>query len=436
MSADAAELSAHLVRVEDVTTAQLSCSAAFAGLTASEALYAKHLHDASWAGALICARQTSAESVPLLSLLRLVWEGGHAPVAAALEAARGADALARFLAFSVEAISNLGNYKSFGDTKLVPDLPVEDFGALVRACPAYSAGGGGHGALLEELWGSLQGVLYDLAPRYRTLGLGADKGVSTYYSHDVTPHEAALAHRFLASRGLSQAYNSRLFAVAQEGSGARVLQLRLASAAGGGAGAGSAAAALADAPLRALLEAGVVEHEGARVQCVRGDHSPLMARVCSALRAAAPHAANAAQRAMLAAYVEAFDTGSQAAHIAGSAQWVADKGPAVESYIGFIESYQDPLGVSGAWEGFVAVVNRETSRKFGALVEGAAALLPLLPWGPAYEKDAFSKPDFTALEVLAFASGGVPAGINIPVRGLGQGGGLVVPCPARAARAP
>jgi dipeptidyl-peptidase-3 len=93
---------------------------------------------------------------------------------------------------------------------------------------------------------------------------------------------------------------------------------------------------------------------------------------------------------------------------------VEDKGPVVETCMGWIEKYVDPENVRAYWEGFVTIVDKEQSRKFGDLVKASEVLIPRLPWPRNMEKDKFLAPDFTSLEVITFASKACPAGINIP----------------------
>ena len=184
----------------------------------------------------------------------------------------------------------------------------------------------------------------------------------------------------------------------------------------------------------------------------------ILDHVIEDLEQAEQEVANENQRKMLREYVTSFKTGSIDAHKQGSRHWVQDKGPAVETYvqksfhlfesyvvlgtqsipiwgressgmhivnhsetnwihryIGFIENYRDPAGSRAEFEGFVAVVNREGSKKLGILVDAAEAIIQKsMPWPREFEKDAYLRPDFTALDVITCSSSLVPSGINIP----------------------
>ena len=390
------DLSTHTIPA-DTPVVCLEATAAFNGLTPKEQAYAYHLSKADWEGAKICLIQLSPEAAPIFALLQLVFSAQ--PVPKLIEAAKAkglsSEEVDQILMYAAAFYGNLGNYKSFGDTKFVPACPASKFQMFLDASDAWPK------TKVQALFSQCAARMYSLPPRQRELGLGAAKGISTYFSANCEEKDAAIAGRFLESLNLSP-YNTRLL---KSSSGEYTILLASSICT-------NAADAAADDPIGALCR----KHrfEGKSFVIRRGDYAPLMKRVTTALTAALEFADNDEQSAMLRGYIESFDSGSIDAHKEGSRHWIKDKGPAVESYIGFIESYRDPSGARGEWEGFVACVNRDVSRKFQKLVDGAEEMLKLMPWPAAFEKDKFLRPDFTSLEVLAFGSSGVPAGINIP----------------------
>lgn len=154
---------------------------------------------------------------------------------------------------------------------------------------------------------------------------------------------------------------------------------------------------------------------GASLQVHYGDFSEYMTEVAKNIKAAIPFAANENQKAMLKHYFQSFESGSIDEHKESQRYWLKDVGPVVETNIGFIETYRDPQGVRAEWEGFVAMVNKSQTEKFENLVKNAPNFISRLPWPKEFERSVINNaPDFTSLEVLNFATAGLPAGINIP----------------------
>lgn len=112
--------------------------------------------------------------------------------------------------FTSGVYANMGNYKGFGDSKIIPNLPVEKFEAFLKGTKAFHTN-----PQLSDIWNKIRGLVYDLSPRKRHLGLG-EKGTTTYFSSNCTTEDADLVTRFMKSITM-EAYNNRVIKTESNG---------------------------------------------------------------------------------------------------------------------------------------------------------------------------------------------------------------------------
>ncbi|KAG5642191.1 hypothetical protein DXG03_003429 [Asterophora parasitica] len=384
----------------------LDIAKSFGQLSSNEKKYAHYLSVASWAGARIVQGQWTPQATALYDLLILTFSTPNGTLAdlAALqqEANLSAEEWDDLLQYTTQVLSNLVNFKTFGFTKILPRVSADKFEAVVKSSP--------NSEKASALWN-------DVSRSTSEVPTIADPQQLKEHIYVATP-ESSL---FIGKRQLGHVSNYYLgqpitdeevaaVQAAAEKIGVDVLNTRVVKN-----GPDDFTLLVASANTQPAATH-AIDHNSvkATLKVEYGDFSDSLQAANEALREAKKYAANDNQKAMIQGYIKSFETGSIQDHKDASKYWVKDVGPVVESYIGFVETYVDPYGGRAEWEGFTAIVNKELSAKYESLVDGAPELIKVLPWGPDFEVDVFRKPDFTALEVVSFATGGIPAGINIP----------------------
>lgn len=360
----------------------LQAGRVFASLTSREKLYAHYMSRACWAGYPILLAQSSTHAVHIWHvLMRIFAPGIRATAAMLVPQVITPEDFTALVDYTAYFLGNAGPYTAYGDTRFLPRIAREAFALVCRATGISHA----------DTERFLEGV-YDTRPEMQRFGL-APEGASAYYSPEITAEEAKAVDDALADAGF-EVWNTRMV----KGSTPGVYEVHVASA--------------VEYPPR-----DVVATDTLTVRLVYGDHSEHLAAVVQHLQHAAKYVANENQARTVENLINYFMHGDIKYHKAASTFWVKDQAPdpIVETTLGFIETDRDPQGVRAEYEGFVAVVNKELSAKFGELVRVAPTrLVPLLPWGAAFEKDEFAQPSFTSLEVVTFVSGGLPLGICLP----------------------
>jgi dipeptidyl-peptidase III len=122
------------------------------------------------------------------------------------------------------------------------------------------------------------------------------------------------------------------------------------------------------------------------------------------------------QAAVLGLLVDYFTTGDSDAFRRYNIAWVGNE-TAVDTVDGFIESYKDPRGQKGAFEGLVYFVDRRREKAQKALAGLAQYFEDRAPWADVYKRKGFTAPAASAVTVLfgTGESGPSPAiGVNLP----------------------
>ena len=150
---------------------------------------------------------------------------------------------------------------------------------------------------------------------------------------------------------------------------------------------------------------------------IGGLYSDAISHIVANLDSAAAYAENDAQRAIIAKLIEYYTTGDLKTFDDYSILWAEDTDSQVDFINGFIESYGDPLGMTGSWESIVNFKNIPASERTETLSSNAQWFENNSPVDSAFKKETVkgvSAKVITAAILAGDAYPATPIGINLP----------------------
>lgn len=289
-----------------------------------------------------------------------------------LEQYEGDRSVPEFEAFTVYAkrvfFSN-GIHHHYAEDKIIPGCPREYFAGLMQACG------------VQDPDGRLLDIIYrpDLYPQRKYTGKDKDllQASAVNFYEGVTRNEAENFYRTMEDPDdpspLSYGLNSRL-----------------------------------------VRRDGEIREETYRTG---GLYGPALERICAHLDTASRFAENETQRRYILQLIDYYRTGDLQTWDDFNVAWVQDNESEVDFVNGFIETYNDPLGMKATWEAVVNFKDKAASERTRLISENAQWFEDHSPID-----DRFKKPSVrgvSAKVINATALGGdcfptPPIGINLP----------------------
>ena len=154
-----------------------------------------------------------------------------------------------------------------------------------------------------------------------------------------------------------------------------------------------------------------------RVWKVDGMYGASIKRIVYWLKKAVKVAENPVQKAWLQKLISYYRSGNLAEFDAYSIDWARDTESRVDTVSGFIETYGDPLGYRGAWEGIVSIRDLVATQRIATLADQAQWFEDNSPIMDAHKKQNVVGISAKVITVVMEAGDSAPAtpiGINLP----------------------
>ncbi len=168
------------------------------------------------------------------------------------------------------------------------------------------------------------------------------------------------------------------------------------------------------------LNTKVVKRDGKVVELpykIGGLYSPAIERIVACLEKALPYAETPQQEASIKELIRYYSTGDLRAFDNYSILWTEDTTPVVDFVNGFIESYGDPLGMTGSWAASGNFKNKQASRRTEVISGSAQWFEDRSPVDPRFRKPEVKGVSAKVINAAILAGDAYPStpiGINLP----------------------
>ena len=173
-------------------------------------------------------------------------------------------------------------------------------------------------------------------------------------------------------------------------------------------------------PISYGLNSRVIKKDGKIIEQtykLGGQYSKAISKIIYWLNKAQEVAENDAQRTTIKKLVEYYTTGDLKTFDDYSILWTQDTKSGVDFINGFIESYDDPLGMKGSWESIVNFKNNEASHRTEVISKNAQWFEDNSPVDKRFKKDVVKGVSAKVITAAILAGDSYPAtpiGINLP----------------------